>query len=232
MTKSDQIGQLAAALAAAQAEYQAIEKDKKADIQSKTGRSFKYQYADLSDVLAALRPALSKHGVAIIQPVTAKGKDVVVTTLLAHKSGEWISEDMSLSADGMDPRALGSAISYARRYGLLAMAGHMPGGEDDDGEAAGVVEQRPHRAPPPPGSPQHEAAKENAQALVGAAALADVLAAIAKATTRPDFVAIFPLIKTLSPADRPQARAGYEARWAAMASAKTVTNPQEEEIQP
>jgi hypothetical protein len=98
-----------------------------------TNPHFKSKYADLSSVREACKP-LSKHGIAILQPTRADGAAVTVTTLLIHDSGEWISEDLTLTAQQATPQAVGSAITYGRRYGLAAMVGIAP--EDDDGEAA------------------------------------------------------------------------------------------------
>jgi hypothetical protein len=60
----------------------------------------------------------------------------VVTTLIAHTSGEWIETRLALGVESTDPQAIGSALTYARRYGLCALVGVAPGEPDDDGAAA------------------------------------------------------------------------------------------------
>jgi hypothetical protein len=95
---------------------------------------FRSRYADLASVWEACREALTKNELAVLQPVSANGPQVTVTTILAHSSGEWISEALTLTAQQNTPQGVGSAITYGRRYGLAAMVGIAP--EDDDGNAA------------------------------------------------------------------------------------------------
>lgn len=127
MTRSDQIGTLIAALVKAQPNFKGAAK-------SSTNPHFKSKYADLAEIEDACLPALNKAGIAVLQPVRAEDTRVSVTTLLAHESGEWIAEDLTITAVQNTPQAIGSAITYGRRYGLAAMVGVAP--EDDDGHAA------------------------------------------------------------------------------------------------
>lgn len=152
MKKSEQINDLAAALAKAQAEVAGAHK-------SSANPFFKSKYADLASVWDACREPLTKNGLSVAQfPVTEivpfkgiddKGKEfdgsfakVTVITLLMHSSGQWI-EDASFTAEAKDagPQSIGSAVTYLRRYSLQAVAGVAP--EDDDGNAA----QRPNERP-------------------------------------------------------------------------------------
>jgi hypothetical protein len=136
---SPTVGKLAAALASAQAEMDGAAKDS-------TNPHFRSKYADLSSIRDACRP-LAKHGLAFLQPTRADGPHVTVTTVLIHSSGEWISEDLTLTAGANTPQAVGSAITYGRRYGLAAMVGIAP--EDDDGEAAEPRNATPLSVPAP-----------------------------------------------------------------------------------
>jgi hypothetical protein len=131
MKTSENIAELAKALAEAQLEYPAIGKDKTA-----RAGSYQYDYADLASILDAVRPVLAKHGLAVVQSASAEQHVVTVVTRLLHASGQWIESSLSVEAENAAPQKLGSAISYARRYGLLALAGVAPGGEDDDGQQA------------------------------------------------------------------------------------------------
>lgn len=135
MNRSEQIGQLVAALAAAQARFVAIGKDRTARIQSTKG-TFSYTYADLATVVEATRPALTEQGLAVMQPVQLTDGRIVVTTVLGHKSGEWICEEMSWPVAVADNRSIGSGITYARRHAYLAMVGGAATDEDDDAEQA------------------------------------------------------------------------------------------------
>ena len=135
MQRSEQIGQLAAALALAQAKFRAIGKDKTAKIQSQKG-SFSYTYADLATVVEATRLALSEQGLSVLQPVRMADGQIIVTSVLAHKSGEWLSEEMAWPVASADNRSIGSGITYARRHAYLALVGGAATDEDDDAEQA------------------------------------------------------------------------------------------------
>ena len=158
MERSETINELAAALAAAQGKIENASKDS-------ANPYFRSRYADLASIWDAVRGPLSENGLAVVQPVRVEGSSVTVTTLLAHASGQWISSDLTMTAqkqikDGggwekLDsPQAIGSCITYARRYALAAMAGVAP--EDDDGEGAeGRRQQQSARLPPvPPSDPE------------------------------------------------------------------------------
>lgn len=101
---------------------------------------FKSKYADLGAVLEACKELLNDHGVVIMQPHSQH----TVETVLWHESGEFISSETPVvCAKQNDPQALGSAITYARRYGLQSLLS-MPA-EDDDGESA--MARQPKTAP-------------------------------------------------------------------------------------
>jgi hypothetical protein len=146
-TRSDSIGALVAALAKAQGAMKGATKDA-------LNPHFKSKYADLASVWEACRAPLASNGLAILQPVSAIGPSVTVTTLLAHSSGEWIAESLTMTATANTPQAVGSAITYGRRYGLSAMVGIAP--EDDDGEAASTGRLALHDSSRP-GAPQRPA---------------------------------------------------------------------------
>jgi hypothetical protein len=126
-TRSPSIAKLATALAKAQSELAGAVRDS-------LNPHFKSKYADLASVWDAARQPLAKNELAVLQPVSAHGPNVTVTTILAHSSGEWIAEALTLTAQQNTPQGVGSAITYGRRYGLSAMVGIAP--EDDDGETA------------------------------------------------------------------------------------------------
>ena len=115
------------ALAAAQIEMGPALKDS-------TNPAFKSKYADLASVMAACLPALNKHGIAVIQPPVDDDAGRYVKTILAHESGETLECRVPLIIGKNDMQGYGSAVTYARRYGLMSMAGIAP--EDDDGNAA------------------------------------------------------------------------------------------------
>lgn len=122
------IASLAMALAKAQSEMGAA-------IKQATNPHFKMKYADLSSVVDACMPALNENGIAVIQPTYREGETDFVKTVLIHgESGETLECSVPLLLGKRDMQGYGSAVTYARRYGLMAMAGIAP--EDDDGTAA------------------------------------------------------------------------------------------------
>ena len=129
MNKSETVGKLAEALAKAQG----IMKPAK---MNKVNPFFKSKYADLESVWDSIREPFSKNGLSVIQTtdVLESGTLIVNTTLL-HMSGEWISSSLTLSPTQNTPQGVGSALTYARRYTLSAIAG-VCSDEDDDANAA------------------------------------------------------------------------------------------------
>lgn len=130
----------------------------------------KSKYADLGSVLDACQSALHDNGFAIMQPCGKDQEGAFVETVLAHESGESFASRVYLVIGKQDMQGVGSAITYARRYGLLGMAGLAP--EDDDGEAT----KAPKREAPPPFDPV-AAHDRIAKKLEGASSLADLVEA-------------------------------------------------------
>jgi hypothetical protein len=96
---------------------------------------FRSKYADLGSVMDACLPALNAHGIAVIQPTVGDELGWFVETIFIHgESGEQLSCRVPLIVGKHDMQGYGSAVTYARRYGLMTMAGIAP--EDDDGNAA------------------------------------------------------------------------------------------------
>lgn len=154
LRSSSDISDIAAALAKAQAGMHNPIADKSAKIEGRNG-NFQYRYTDLASVLGMVRPALNQHEISILQPVSIERGQAIVRTVLLHSSGQWLESDpTSLTAAGT-PQQIGSVISYARRYNLLAFLGLAA--EDDDGSSAsgsgaGRSQTRGARAnPEPPG---------------------------------------------------------------------------------
>lgn len=124
---SQSIGKLAGALAKAQGMIRGAVKDSQ-------NPYFKSSYADLASVWDACREALSKCELAVIQTTEPDEKGIVVVTTLAHSSGEWMRGKLRVIPAKNDAQAIGSVITYMRRYALAAMVGIAQ--VDDDGNAA------------------------------------------------------------------------------------------------
>jgi len=130
---------IAAALAKAQANMGKALKANKND-------HFRSKYADLGNVMDACLPALNEAGIAVIQPIGSDEQGLYVKTVFIHgESGEDIQCRVPLILGKNDMQGFGSAVTYARRYGLMAMAGIAP--EDDDGNAAAASAPKPVRQP-------------------------------------------------------------------------------------
>lgn len=104
-------------------------------LKTHTNPAFRTKYADLSACVEAVIDALNNNGIALIQKTHRDDSGVTVETVFVHESGEEISSGvLHVPASKQDPQGYGSALTYARRYSLMAACGIAP--EDDDGNAA------------------------------------------------------------------------------------------------
>ena len=140
MNKSETIGKLAEALCKAQASMGSAKKDA-------ANPFFKSKYADLASVVEAIKKPLADNGLSYVQTTDIdESGSVVVETVLMHSSGEWLSGRLRMPvAKANDAQALGSALTYCRRYGLQAMAG-IPADDDDGNAASEKEEKQPEKA--------------------------------------------------------------------------------------
>lgn len=140
---SESLDQIATALCQMQGELSPAIKDSE-------NPHLRNKYADLASCWDACRPLLPKYGLSIVQVGESVDGIHYLRTILLHKSGQFLSGTVPLivgDAKGLNPmQALGSAFSYARRYGLAAIAGLTA--EDDDGAGAGHPARRPATAMP------------------------------------------------------------------------------------
>lgn len=139
---STEINELATALSKAQAAI-------KGAVEDANNPFFQSKYANLASVWEACRDQLTTNGIAVVQSPSADGNKVTVTTVLTHSSGQWMCGELTVQAAKSDPQGIGSAITYARRYSLAAMAGVAPASDDDDGNASstqGNKKPEPQRA--------------------------------------------------------------------------------------
>ncbi len=130
-TSDGGLKEFAPAFVKAQAEIQAADKDR-------INPAFKSKYATLAACIEASRPALTKHGLAVLQGVrmaTTGEPYVYVTTRILHMSGEWIEEVLAWPIKNMDSFGVGSGTTYARRVGYCGLVG-VVADEDDDGAAS------------------------------------------------------------------------------------------------
>lgn len=124
--KSDSIKNIASALCCFQSKMGTISKDK-------SNPFFKSKYATLSNILTEIQQPLSECGISFSQ--FPDGDNSLTTIVMHNESGEWMQSTYCMKPVKEDPQALGSAITYARRYALGAILG-LNIDEDDDGNAA------------------------------------------------------------------------------------------------
>jgi hypothetical protein len=125
--QTENTSDIAAALAKAQGAMVAAKFDK-------TNPHFKNKYASLAAVIDAVRKPLADNGLSYTQTTETRPGGFVLVTTLRHASGQWISSEYPLPV-GAKPQELGSALTYARRYSLSAIA-CIAADEDDDAEGA------------------------------------------------------------------------------------------------
>ena len=128
MQKSEEINELATALAKVQSKIEGAKMDGENPF-------FKAKYATLASVWDACRKPLTDNGLSVVQTCSiGDSEGLILDTTLLHISGQWISGELAVKPTKNDPQGIGSAITYARRYGLAAIVGICP--EDDDAESA------------------------------------------------------------------------------------------------
>lgn len=148
MKQSEQVNEIAEALALASAELANPKMDR-------VNSFYKSKYATLAEVRNTVTPVLAKNGLSVIQSPFYIDNRAGVSWVLMHKSGQWYSGELSLPLGKADAQGVGIAITYARRYTLQAITGTV-GDEDDD--ANGIVdppkghadETEPKGKPPKP----------------------------------------------------------------------------------
>lgn len=136
MLRSDNINELVAALAKAQSQFKPVYRETE-------NPAFRSKYADLSAIISATQGALNANGLVITQAVrcNSEAKTTDIETMLAHSSGQWLSETLQLPAtmrERMDAQTVGSSITYGRRYGWQSMTG-VAAEVDDDGNGAADI---------------------------------------------------------------------------------------------
>lgn len=151
MNRSQDINELAASLAKAQAQMTFALKDS-------TNPHFRSKYADLASVWDAVRKPLTDNGLSVVQLPEESDDGLVLTTIIMHTSGQFISSKFKLPVTKQDAQGYGSALTYARRYSLAAITGCVQ--DDDDGNAAVGKPPVTHEV-----APQHAKVQSNEVAI-------------------------------------------------------------------
>lgn len=140
--QSESIDLLAKSLVGAQAEFGSVPK-------GSVNPFFKSKYAGLPEVMGHVSPVLSKHNLAISQFITyaEDGTDTLLTYLL-HESGQYMAYSMKLHLPKQDAQGQGSAVTYARRYSVLAVLGVVADEDDDGNKASQAPKAKPKEKEP------------------------------------------------------------------------------------
>lgn len=158
---------LMAALAKAQGEFKPIEKNREVEILMKSGGKYRFRYADLEEIIAKTRPALSANGLAMIQTIEHSQAGQLLTCKLMHAGGGIITSELPIPSArefGGDPKSFGALISYHRRYMVTSMLGVAADDDlDEDGQGAGE-HQPPTGQKPAVAQPQRRQAEAPAPA--------------------------------------------------------------------
>lgn len=190
MDETSSIAALAGALAKAQGAMRAALKDSRNPF-------YNSKFADLASVWDAIREPLSVNGLAVMQRVSTVPGGVLIITLLAHSSGEWVRDrcvwpvlaptktekDGKVTVLPITPQVIGSVVTYGKRYSLSALVG-VSADEDDDGNAAAgngrqSPPQRPATTAPAQGMDQAAPGPEAVERALHAIAAAESSKALA-----------------------------------------------------
>lgn len=201
---SESIAELAAALAKAQTELVNPEKSLTATIAGEwRGDVRSFRYAPLSSGLDIVRKTLGQHAIAVLQStaIDPTTRLVILTTMLAHASGQWVSSEWPVcrSDQPLPQHRMGAALTYARRYALFSLVGIA--GEDDL-DAPDLL----------------EAATVPATTGLDSDSAATMRSSRSKTISAPSRHTHFPAPATLSPADSAAAREGLLQELAALGS--------------
>lgn len=142
MKKSETIVELSKAFAKMQMELEQ-------PLKNANNPFFKSKYVPLENVVDSITRASSKHGLSFTQfPSSDENGNVTVGTMVMHESGEWIEYDpICMKPVKNDPQAVGSAITYAKRYALSAIFGITSDNDDDGNEATQLGRATPKSVP-------------------------------------------------------------------------------------
>jgi hypothetical protein len=170
---------ISAAMAKAQKEFGPA-------LKTSSNPHFRSKYADLSACVEAVIDGLNNNGIFLMQPTHLCEDGVIVETLFIHESGEQMSAGkLHVPAAKQDPQGYGSALTYARRYALMAACGIAP--EDDDGNAATT---KPPVTPPKQAEPPAPKIEKPPAKMEGEAGRFQITVTTKPDATNTDFINI------------------------------------------
>ena len=145
MDRSEQIDQLATALSKFQGSLEQPKMNSTVKVKTRTGGEYTFKYADLSECKAAAKKPLSENGLAVTQLIE---DDFSLLTMLVHSSGQWISSRVKMPIMEQGAQAVGSAITYAKRYSFCSILGIVADDDEDGNLSQGNSAQKsPYKSP-------------------------------------------------------------------------------------
>lgn len=153
MKTSEDIAELASAMAQAQGQLPTLGKGRTVTVRTKSGSQFSYSYTTFDDIVEALRKVLPPLGLSYMQmPTAGDVAGVTLTTRIMHKSGQWVEDTATfpLGQGNNDAQGYGAGLTYARRYALSAAFG-IATEEDTDANGGDGIERtiKPTASTPP-----------------------------------------------------------------------------------
>jgi len=154
MNSSENIADLAAALAKAQGVFVNPPRNREVKVKTKAGDTYTFAYATLDGIMDMVRGPLAANGLALVHSLGQDEQGPICETRLIHASGQWMGTWVPvIVADGANAQGWGGAITYARRYGLCSLLS-IAADEDDDangacGNVASASPRTARKAPPP-----------------------------------------------------------------------------------
>lgn len=144
---------LYAALTAAQGEFETPKKNREVEIRPREKPHYKFRYADMEELIRVTRPALAKHGLAVVQPLHDTGSGVNIQTMVVHKDGGTLSATVNVRRTDGDIKQFGGAITYLRRYSYSAIL-NLAADDDLDEDGTGAGDSPPAKAAAPKRQPK------------------------------------------------------------------------------
>lgn len=142
--QSENINEIAKAVAEFQGELSILDFDKTAKIKgtSKQNRDYEYsyKYMSLANLRAKTKQLLKEHELAVIQQTSFDNGQFAVVTTLVHSSGQWFRGFYPLGFNPNDPQTTGGGVTYVKRYAMAAILG-IVADDDDDGQGANISRQ-------------------------------------------------------------------------------------------
>jgi hypothetical protein len=163
MNSSEQIDKIAEALAKAQGAFTNPPRTREVMVTMRAGGTFTFCYATLDGVMEMIRKPLADNGLSVVQSLGTDEQGPICETRLIHSSGQWMTTWIPVIVDeNANAQGWGSAITYARRYGVCTLLAIAADEDDDANAASGHEATKADRSPRKKGKPSSLSAQRSA----------------------------------------------------------------------